>query len=128
MKLKTFNAENTFSQRQTKPFIQVSQKTGLFGFNKAVNEILELKSGDQIQFHQDEENPDEWYIEKVKQGGFTLRDYKAKSLLFNNTTLARKIFESVECEKRSGRLIIGEQVKVGKQTFFTLITASLKNK
>jgi hypothetical protein len=126
MKLKTFNTENTYSQRESKPFILVSQKTGLFGFNKAVNQLLALKAGDQLQFHQDEENPDEWYLEKVKQGGFTLRDYKEKSLLFNNTTLARKIFESVECEKRSGRLIIGAELKVGKQTLHTIITASLK--
>jgi hypothetical protein len=126
MKLKTFNTENTYSKRESKPFILVSQKTGLFGFNKGVNQLLALKAGDQLQFHQDEENPDEWYLEKVKQGGFTLRDYKGGSLLLNNTTLARKIFESVECEKRSGRLIIGAELKVGKQTLHTIITASLK--
>lgn len=126
MKLKTFNTENTYSQRESKPFILVSQKTGLFGFNRGAYEAIGLKAGDQVQFHQNEENREEWFIEKVKQGGFTVRNYKEKSLLFNNTTLARTIFNSVGAEGGSGRLIIGEQVKFGKQSFHTLITASLK--
>ncbi|MEI8111143.1 MAG: hypothetical protein WCH59_09155 [Chitinophagia bacterium] len=126
MKLKTFNAENTFSQRQAKPFISVSAKTGLFAFNRGAYELLALKSGDHVQFHQEEDSPENWYIEKVKDGGFTLREYKETSLLINNTTLARTIFDSVDSEKMAGRLIIGEQVKIGKQTLHTLVTASLK--
>ena len=130
MKLKTFNAETfTNVSRSTKPFIYANAKSGLLSFNKAAVKELSVNPGDQVQFHQDEETPENWYIEKVKSGGFELRAYgKRDALAFNSSMLARTIFESVECFDKYGRMIIGESIKVGKQTFFTLITASLKNK
>ncbi|MCA6489109.1 MAG: hypothetical protein IM551_03680 [Chitinophagaceae bacterium] len=130
MKLKTFNAETfTNVSRSTKPFISANAKSGLLSLNRAAVKELSVKAGDQVHFHQDEDSPENWYIEKVKSGGFELRTYgKRDALAFNSSMLARTIFESVDCYEKYGRLIIGEPVKEGKQTFFTLITASLKNK
>jgi len=99
MKLREFNTENTVVSRNTTPSLHINTKTGLFTINKGASEILGLSDKDQVAFHQNEEVPDEWYIEKVKEKGFAIRDSESKnssnSLLFNNTTLARKLFESV---------------------------------
>lgn len=127
MKLKTFNTQNIQPTRSSSPFIGINTKTGVFAINRTAAEAIGIKDGDQVQFHQEEDSPENWYIEKVKDGGFTVRLANDRGiLLFNNTTLSRMIFASVECESVSGRVLVGEAIKSGKQTLSTLITASLK--
>lgn len=130
MKLKEFNAANIQSNKpaSTTPFIQVNTKTGLFNINRAACEVVGVKNNDQLQFLQDEENPEEWFVEKVKKDGFVIREKEAigKGNLFNSTALARLIFKSVNCEYYSGRILIGEQVKELKgRNVFRLVTSSI---
>lgn len=129
MKLKTFNATNVVMVRSFTPGIGVNSKSGLFTINRAACDEIGLKEGDFIQFLQDEEEPENWFIEKVKDTGFQLRgkgDEKS-ALSFNNTTMVRKIFDSVAYVKEAGRLLLGEPVKFEKRTLRTLITLCLKN-
>jgi hypothetical protein len=129
MKLKTYNTTNiqTLSNQLRKPYLQVNTTTGLFNINKEAAELIGAGDGDQIQFHQDEDEPLDWYIEKVKKDGFVIRfkENVGKGFLFNSSKLARKIFDSVNCTEKSGRIFIGEEIIEGKQKLFTLVTAHL---
>ena len=130
MKLKTFNTTNVQSLGRTQsPFFQVNSSTGLFNINKTAAELIGLKDNSQIQFHQSEDDPADWYVEVVKTDGFVVR-YKenvGKGFLFNSTKLCRLILDSIAYTGNSGRIYIGESVKNGKQILFTLITAKLIN-
>lgn len=131
MKLKTFNVLNvqSLSSRVQKPYIQANSKTGLLNVNHAAIELIGLQDGDQIQFHQSEDEPSDWFLEKVSDNGFVLRDKEklGKNILFNSTKIVRMIFDSVAYVGGGGRIYIGEEVKHGKTKLFTLITASLIN-
>jgi hypothetical protein len=134
MKLKTFNPDNCISSRSgksTKPIVGINSKNGLFRMAPPVCDLLELKEGDHVMFHQDEEDPANWYAEKVKEGGFVLRIKPGvgKGLYFNNTSLARSIFASVGYAAVSGQVrVAGQPTKVEKHKLFALLTAGLQNK
>lgn len=126
MKLKEFNSENTVTVRSDKPSLHINTKTGLFNFSKAACDLLNIKDGDRIAFYQDEEEPTDWYIEKVTtEKGFPLRakDNITKGLLFSNTTMARAIVFSVK-EIVSGKVAIAtEPTKIGNRKLWALLTA-----
>jgi hypothetical protein len=133
MKLKEFNSENTITVRggrSTTPKIGLSTKTGLFNFNRSACQLIDLKPGEQIVILQDEEDTENWFLEKVKQKGFVLREKgNFKGLLFNNTTLARAIADSVSFKEQSGRILIaGKSTVFEKRKLWGLLTASLRNK
>lgn len=129
MKLKTFNAYNMQKgAKNFRPFITLNIKSGVITVNRGAAELMGIKQGDGVQLHQDEDDPESWYIEKTKNGGFNLRHNKSKTtLMFNNCSLVREIFQSMEYHANKTKISIGEEITVGKQTIFTLITAPLKN-
>lgn len=130
MKLKTFNTTNVQSfGRAQAAFISISSTTGLFTLNKASAELIGAKDGTMIQFHQSEDEPTDWYIEVVKEDGFQIRTSSkiGQGFLFNSSKLAHIIFDSVAYTGKGGRVYVGESIKPGKQTLFTLITARLIN-
>ena len=128
MKLKEFNAENTLTVRTDKPTVHINTKTGLFNFSRSACVLLNIKHGDRVTFHQDEEEPTDWYVEKVlTETGFPLRanNNTSKGLLFSNTSMARAIVHSVK-EVTSGKIaIVAEPTKVEKRKLYALLTASL---
>jgi hypothetical protein len=129
MKLKEFNAEDFPNTRTTAPAFSIDTKVGCNRLNREACELIGLKAGDKIKFLQDEEEEGDWYIEKVKEGGFVLRTTKnATSLCFNSTPMAKKIADSVVFEGRSGRcLIAGQPTELNKRKLFGILTNSLKN-
>ena len=127
MQLKTFNSENVLPVRESKPCIHINTKTGLFNFSIGACEMIGLKPGDRVSFHQDEEEPTDWYLE-VTKNGFELRAKAnvTKGMLFNSSVMARELVYSVQ-EVQSGRVLISSQpISVNKKTLWPLITASLK--
>ena len=104
-------------------------KNGLIRFSQGAVELMAIKAGDQVQFCQDEDEPENWYVEVVKKGGFPLRDAYGNGggLLTNASGIKRLLFESVNYLGGSGTLPIGEQVLHPKRTFYTLITGFLRN-
>lgn len=128
MKLKSYNTTNT-SGRTSKALISIS-KTGLFRFSKGAIDVLGIKAGDQVQFLQDEEDPENWYLEIVKKDGFPLREsYNAdlSGLLTNASGVRHHLFNSVAYLGAQGRVYIGEQIENQKRTFYALITGFLRN-
>lgn len=132
MKLKEFNSENTLSTRgggSKIPGVSINQKSGTFSINLEACTLIDLKENDQVVIHQDEEDQENWYLEKVKEKGFTCRNQKAlgKGLVFNNTSLVRSICASVEHEENGGRILIaGKPTMVEKRKLWGLIVTSLK--
>jgi hypothetical protein len=131
MKLKEFNPENCIgaNPRSKAPSITIDTKIGCNRINGSACELMGLSEGDQIKLHQDEDEEADWYMEKVKDGGFTLRKGPAgSSLLFNNTKLSKKIAESVAFEGRSGKcLIAGKPTEFQKRKLFGVLTSGLRN-
>ncbi|RFM30056.1 hypothetical protein [Deminuibacter soli] len=134
MKLKEFNAENTVPLRGGAAVISavsLNQKTGLFNFSLGAVEQLKLIDGEQIIIYQDEEHPEDWYLEIVHDNGFVLRKKEtvSKGLIFNNTAMARAICESVGFDDHAGRILIaGEPTPHGKRKLWALLTSGLRNK
>lgn len=65
MKLKTYNTQNTHSARIGDPYVRVYGKAGAFIFSTGLCRETGWKSGDAFLFHQDENRPQDWYIEKT---------------------------------------------------------------
>ena len=129
MKLRTFNATNIQKGiKNVKPFIHMNIVTGVISMNRGACELLGVREGDGVQMHQDEDDPETWFIEKAKKDGFILRGNGNKTaMMFNCTGLVRQICKAMEYSGPGARIHIGEEVTFGKQTMFTLITAPLKN-
>lgn len=125
MKLKTFNTTNAQRYTRTEPFVSF-MKTGLILISKPAAQLLGVEAGDQIQFLQDTDNPKDWYIEKVKEDGFTLRRNAAGGLITNSLPIKKIMFESVGYDGEQGKVTIGEEVQMGKRILHTLVTAKLK--
>lgn len=129
MKLREFNTENTFSTRTRKPTVSINARSGLFIINRPACALIGLDDSKQLVFHQDEEEPESWFIEVVKENGFSMRlKDKSKALFLNNKEITRSIFASVQLpDKKSGRMPISPEAQlVDKRKLFALITASLK--
>ena len=128
MKLRVINRNNKPRiDRAEKPFLYIS-KTGLISLNKSLVDLLKLDIGDQIQFLQDEEDPQTWYLEVVNKDGFVLRDahQKVKRLLTNSSVVVTTLFESFDELPRNVRLPIGEPITLQGRRFYTLITFAIK--
>jgi hypothetical protein len=133
MKLKEFNTETCVTTRAHTgvPCIGVNVKAGLFRLNPEAQQLVNLKDGDQVVFLQDEEDPANWYLEKVKEKGFVLRmkETSGKGLVFNNRAVAKEIAESVSFTGHSGKcLIAGEATEFKKRQLWGVITGTLLNK
>lgn len=133
MNLKEFTPDNCITGRSSSrvPSIGINTKVGMFRLNLEATELVGLKDGDQVKFHQDEDEPTNWYLEKVKEGGFVLRHKEAvgNGLLFNNMKLAKQIAESVSFTEKSGKcLLAGVPTQVNKRQLFGIITGTLRSK
>lgn len=129
MNLKTFNQETLPTSSKSKAGMYINTKAGMFHISKAGAEKLGLKDGDLVELHQNEDDKAEWFISKSKKG-FSLRNKQKGSdengLIFNNTVLAKIIFESIECKNQAGRCLFGsEPQKIKGVEYWPVITASL---
>lgn len=131
MKLKEYNPENSKPvaiPRAHPATLRIDTKTGRFIFNKTASELIGLKDKYQVVIYQDEQEPEDWYIEVVKGGGFVLSGRERQGeCVFNNTVIARKIAESVGYTARNGRMLIaGKPTKIGDRLLWGILTINLK--
>lgn len=119
MKLKTFNPENTGDN--TIPVLSINAN-GMFRLNKAAIDLLKLEETDKVLFHQDEDEPEDWYISKEKNNGFTFNAEKARPNKYAKITHLYRIF--VDCfETKVFKFYISiEPVKADKNILYPIIT------
>lgn len=133
MKLKSFNPEVlpvTTGPKQ-KPALSIHISSGLFTINGSACELIGLVKEDQVEVYQDEQDSENWYIAKVKEGGFQLRSNSegTRSLFFSSKQLCTLILASVDAHpsKPGVRLpIAGQPTKLGKQTLFGILAIAAK--
>ena len=134
MKLIEFNPETLPSEKsagqKTLPFMSIGFRSGLFSIGKPTVELMKLKPGDQVQIVQDEDEADNWYIEKVKSGGYTLRSKgDAPTLYFNSAPLAKVIAEFMDIDGTSCRIpVAGQPTDFEKRKFYGLLLIGAKVK
>lgn len=105
-------------------------KSGMLSINGVACDLIGLVKGDHAEVYQDEDDAENWYIAKVKEGGWELMKKDAsQALYFANKQLCMLILESVEADinKKGIRLpIAGEPTKLGKQTLFGILAIAAK--
>lgn len=115
-----YDASVKGSRAMTDPALRVA-KCGLISFNKLAVDKLKLHSGDGIKIHQSKARPKDWYIEKVKDGGIILRNYK-DSLAFSCSAVAKAMVHALNLQK-------GFTVRIGSQPdeegWWSLITSAI---
>lgn len=106
MKLKKFTPETTPTLRAGSeiPTLHMNYSSGVLTLNRGACEKLNIQPGDQVVLHQDEDEPQDWYLQVVKSGGFALRCKTGESypLAFNNATLIRQVIDSVAYDVPEG--------------------------
>ena len=128
MNLKAFNTENVKDHKpRGKAFISF-HKNGMCRLSDEAAAIMQVQPGSQLQFNQDQDNPENWFMEVVKKDGFTVREASSSSsgLLFNAASIKRMIFESLNYQGENARIYLGEEVQYQKRILYTLVTAKLK--
>ena len=133
MKLKNFNPTllPKMSDIQQQPRVSLHLKSGMFSINGVGCELIGLEKGDQIELYQDEEEPENWYIAKVKEGGWTLNQKGAGStaLFFCNRQACRLMMESVDVVPTTPGVklpIAGQPTKNGKQLLHRILVIAAK--
>lgn len=82
-----------------------------------------VQAGDRVQFYQDQNNEENWFVGKVETGGYELvpmSEMSKRSLKFESSKLIRKIFDSVEYQEKRGSAPIGESVNLEDKTLYKL--------
>lgn len=77
-----------------------------------------------IGIHQDEDNPEDWYI-SLAESGFTLRDDKGNGgLAFNNTAMSNAFLDALDInEDRAAFLIAGEPEVIEDVNYWAILTS-----
>lgn len=135
MPLKFFNSEtapqNGYGSYKS-PIIALDSKNGGFRINKAMCEQLGIKAGDQIEFAQDEESAKTWYVIKVKERGYVLKEKKSTTngLFFNSSAVSNAIKKSAGLPiEKPGKIKVGEKpVKLQGMFLYPLDLSLLKSK
>jgi len=121
--MKIFNAANTIAGKVSKtPHIAFSSKSGVFRFNKQAVDLMGLKINDQLEFAQDDEKPENWFLTKAKENGFELRD--KNGLTFNNSQVAGLIVASLNGKANGAKnhkiKVIAQPVKLEGKEYWPL--------
>lgn len=121
MRLKTFNPENI--GEDIIPMISINSN-GIFRLNKAAVELLKLKEDEKVLFHQDEDEPEDWYISKDAENGFLFSIDKTRPNRYSKISALHRAFK--ECFNSTSVFkfcISTESVKPDKSTsMFPIIT------
>jgi hypothetical protein len=124
MKLKVFNPQTLPVVRHGEATVRLSDK-GVVALSKRTCEIMNLKAGDGIALHQDEDELSDWYLEKTKDG-YTTRTSGGNltGLMFNASSIVG-LFDLNG--KTSIRFKIAQEPTIVEtQTLFAILTSAVK--
>lgn len=131
MKLQVFNKANCQRIKAGKPTFTLNQSIGTMTISKDAKLMMGYKELDEVAIAYDSEN-NEWYIYKVKQDGFKLRNASGvkSSLIFNNRKVVDSIGKHLEDRffGRNGRMLIGSERIIGDngEEYWPIIITSFK--
>ncbi|WP_026463640.1 hypothetical protein [Adhaeribacter aquaticus] len=110
MKLKIFDLNNSPSGRNGRAFIHLTNK-GIFTINVPAAQALKLSNDDKVKLAQDEENPSDWCLILAPKdvAAFPVRKKGLGSYVFNNTGVAKLIYESLKAGDKALRIPLTEQ-------------------
>jgi len=129
MKLKEFNVSNSrYFANKKDPRVRFNKKAGLISFSIAAIKLLDLKKEDRVIILQDEENPEDWYINKTQsKSRFALRfqDNK-KGVFFNCALITRRILDSLGFEGKSCSMPISKKpIDNNGEKYYLIITSNI---
>ena len=131
MKFKEYNPETQPSHRGplSSPVIRLNVISGTITISKTLCERLKITEIDRISFLQDEDEPENWYIEKTSKGfGLNPVQKQLGTFRFSSTSTVRDIFNSVEFKGKRGNLLVaGEPTKVNGRILHGILTSHLVN-
>ena len=131
MKLNVFNKENAKCVRDSgSPSVRIGVKTGLFTFNSAFAERLNLKIGDALIICQDDDRKKDWYVACVEaKNGFEVRAKDdQKSFTFNSVKTAKELAKAIGFENACTFLVAKNPTVVEGIAYFAIITINQLNK
>lgn len=132
MKLKTYTKEIQSGKRLPDPLPKIRFcRDGKIILNEALCALLNAKVESGVLFHQDEENPDEWFISVGKENmrSFTLWKHEKSSekLRFSSKSLSGTILKSWKITLKPGEsyeLKIAPKPVEGYDNLYAILTRS----
>jgi len=105
MKFKVYNQTNSKNFIVGKPTLSVSERAGVFQFSKAASALIGLSEDQGIQFLQNEESKEDFYvIKETSSDAFKLRGKAGSSYCFNSVSLATLLLDRGEPKLHSVKL------------------------
>lgn len=117
------------SSRMGKSYISLG-KSGTITLSKKAAIITAVEDGDFLQLHQDEDNPNDWYISISKEEGpIHLRANKLNGTSFmgNNKGIVNTLKKAInmEYETKGIRIPVGQATELDGVKYYPLITVKL---
>ena len=129
MKFKRYN-ETTFPKgvNSGTPSISFS-KAGTITLNSVAVKALQINDKTRIEFIQDEDRPEDWYILKSSDGGYTLRQQTEKStaVMIQNKGLITHIAHELQRSAPFRCLVSVQCVHIDDMELWPIITKSAKS-
>lgn len=130
MELLRYDTANcpTKTGRHTKAFFRVGKKDGTVRLSKPLVELLCIKYGDRVEFYQDQNKKENWYIAKGSDqaNGFIIKKSNA-TLMFSNKAFVFALSEQLGTDEVSYKMQVSKhpvELKDGL-CVFPIITKSL---
>lgn len=105
MKVITYNCENAGHvkpEKKGKPAIITMMISGAIRLNKPLAEILSLRNGAGIEFHQDEQYPSDWYISvSASPLAFKVKMLRNGAASITSNTLVGIVAASISVNKKA---------------------------
>lgn len=130
MKLKSYNMTNAASiGRVGKSSVRVNTQSGAISFSKLSIESIGLVDSLEIEFLQDEDKPQDWYVKKSSNGnGFPIRIKSGQRSIsiVQSTHIAREIFKSLKLEQTSAMFYMSQTpIELEGSKLYAIITRSV---
>jgi len=100
-------------------------RAGAFAISVQLAAKLQLRPGAAITLLHDATH-DQWYIQRDDAKGLAVRADSKGRWMFNSSTIRKAITATLPDEEESGRIPVGESVKVAGITLWPLMTSGIK--
>lgn len=100
-------------------------RAGAFAISKELAEKMQLRDGAGITVLRDD-TQEQWYLQRDDLNGIPVRADSKDRWLFNSSVIRRAITDTLPDEEESGRIPVGESVKVAGVTLWPIMTSGIK--